>query len=130
MVKVFQNLPGSLLDLVAGKDHVHTGLDGIFDFDGQDTCVAMQILGLSLEPVKSVRILQIQCCDASHIHNSFQFIFTGSFDAPAWNTFPPADPIGRPALMVYRSRTENRFRISCQSAFSYFRYNLIFLDFF
>ena len=82
MVKVLQNLLGGLLDLIAGKDHVHAGLDGILDLNGQDAGVAVEILGLTLEAVKSVRVLQIQCRNASHLKILLLYLFADALTRP------------------------------------------------
>ena len=74
VVKVFQNRPGGLLNLIAGENHVDAGLDGIFHLDGQHAGVAVEILGFPFESIKPVSVLQIQCGNASHRKTSLLFI--------------------------------------------------------
>ena len=59
VIEVFQNLPSGFLNLIAGEDHIDARLDGILDLQGQNTRVPVQVLCLSLEPIKSVCILQV-----------------------------------------------------------------------
>ena len=71
VVEIFQNFPGGLLDLVAGKYHVDARIDRAFYFDGENSGVSVKILGFAFEAVKTVGVLQIKCCDASHGFISF-----------------------------------------------------------
>ena len=66
MVEILQDFPSGFLDLVAGEYHVDAGLDGVFHLDGENAGMAVEILGLALEAVKAMGVLQIQGCDTSH----------------------------------------------------------------
>ena len=66
MVKVLEHIPCCLLNLVAWEDHVDTLVDCVLHFDGQHTCVAVEILCFTLESVKAVSVLEVECCDTSH----------------------------------------------------------------
>ena len=57
MIKVFQNFPCRFLNLIAGKNHVNAGFDGIFNLDGQDARMPVQILRFTLKTVKPVCVL-------------------------------------------------------------------------
>lgn len=66
VVKVFKDCPGGFLNFVTGEYHVDAGLDAVFDFERQNTGMAVEILRFSFEPVESVGILQVKRCDTSH----------------------------------------------------------------
>lgn len=66
VVKVFDDIPGRLLNLVAGEHHVHARLHAVLHLDGEHTRVAVQILSLALETIETVGILNVKCCDTSH----------------------------------------------------------------
>ena len=57
MVEVLQYIPSYLLNLVAGINHVHSFIHGVFYLDGEYTGVAVQVLCFALEAVKTVGIL-------------------------------------------------------------------------
>ena len=57
MIKVFQNFPCRFLNLIAGENHVNAGFDGIFNLDGQDARMPVQILRFTLKTVKPVCVL-------------------------------------------------------------------------
>ena len=59
MVKILQYLLCRLLNFVAGKNHIHARFDCVLDFNGQNAGMSMQILGLSLETIKPVCVLQV-----------------------------------------------------------------------
>ena len=59
VVKVFQNVPCGFLNFIAGEHHVHAGIHAVLHFNGQNTRMAVQVLGFALEPIKAVCILQV-----------------------------------------------------------------------
>ena len=59
VVEVLQHFPGGLLNLVTGENHIHAGLHSILNLDGQNAGVAVEVLGLALEAVESVGVLQV-----------------------------------------------------------------------
>ena len=73
MVKVFQNGPGSFLNLIERKNYIDIGFDGVFYIDGQNTGVAMEKLCFAFETVKPVCIMQIEFGDVSHNKASLLF---------------------------------------------------------
>jgi len=58
MIEVLQKIPASLLDFVAGENHIDSRINRIFDFDGKDAGMAMQILRLSFEAIETMSILE------------------------------------------------------------------------
>lgn len=66
MVKILEHFPSGLLNLVTRENHIYAGLYRIFYLNGQNAGMSVEILGFSLESVKSVGVLQIQSCDTSH----------------------------------------------------------------
>ena len=66
VVEVLQDMPGSFFDFVAWEDHVYSGIDGIFDFDGELSGVTVQILRFAFEVVEAVGILKVKMGNASH----------------------------------------------------------------
>ena len=73
MVKILQHIPRYLPDLVAGLNHVYARIHAVLHLDGQNACVAVKILSLALEAIETVCILQVKCCDTSHVLISFTF---------------------------------------------------------
>ena len=67
VVKIFEHIPSRLLNFVTRENHIHPGFYAILHLDCKNTGVSVQILGLASESVKSVRILQLKPCYASHI---------------------------------------------------------------
>ena len=59
VVKVLEQAPSHLLDFVAGIDHVHAFVHGVFDFNGEDAGVTVKILCFALESVETVSVLEI-----------------------------------------------------------------------
>ncbi len=66
VVEVLEDLPGGLPDFVAREYHIDSFVDAVFHLDGKRACVAVKILSFSLEVQETVRILQIESCNASH----------------------------------------------------------------
>ena len=71
MVEILQKAPCYFLDLVAWVNHVHSRINAVFNFDGKDSCVSVEVLSLALKTIESVCILQIKCCNTSHDNVSF-----------------------------------------------------------
>ena len=69
-------LPAAALGTDAVGAHGDSAVDGIFDLYSQSAGVTMQILGLSLEVVETVGVLDVERCDASH----FSLLFFGKID--------------------------------------------------
>ena len=70
MIKILQNFPHCFFDLVAGKHHVYALVDRVFNFNCQDTRMAVKILSFPLKTVKPVRILQVERRKTSHSFTS------------------------------------------------------------
>ena len=66
VVEILEHIPCHLLNLVAGINHVDTFVDRVFHLNGENAGMAVEILGLALESIESVCILQVECCDTSH----------------------------------------------------------------
>mgnify|MGYP003293893755 CR=1 FL=1 len=73
VVEIPQNVPGRLLDFIAGEHHVHPIVDGILHLDGKDARVTVKVLGLALETVETVGVLQAESGKASHIFSFVRF---------------------------------------------------------
>ena len=67
MIKILQDRPGGLLNLVAGEHHVHTGVYAVLNLKGQHARVSVQILCFALKTIKTVRVLKVQGGNASHV---------------------------------------------------------------
>ena len=67
VVEILQDIPCHFLNFVAWIYHVDAGVDCVLDFEGYSSCMPMQVLGLALESVESVGVLQVESCDTSHI---------------------------------------------------------------
>ena len=72
MVKIFQHVPGDFLYFIAWIDHVHTCVDGVFDFDRKPSGVSVKILCFAFEVVKAVGVLDVECGDTAHFLLSFE----------------------------------------------------------
>ena len=67
VVKVLQYIPCHFLDFVAGINHVHARLNGVFHLKGEHAGVAVQILGFALETIETVGVLEVKSGDTSHV---------------------------------------------------------------
>lgn len=59
VVKIAEDIPGDLLDFVAGEGHVDARIDRFFHLDGEMTGMPMQVLCFAAKTVETVGILQI-----------------------------------------------------------------------
>ena len=89
----------------------------VSSLDGQNAGVPVQILGFSFKSVKTVGVLQIQCCNASHCMPSFNFIFTSVFTRSDWGFFLCGAAAGTDVLkfqiVSFDGKSNLSFQLSC-----------------
>ncbi len=82
MVEVFQDSPCGFLNFITGENHIYAGINRIFYLNRQGAGVTVQILSFTFESIESVCILQVQCCNTSHIFSPYVYIIYGDSYAP------------------------------------------------